>query len=154
MGLRNEFTCQKILNLIIHRHGTNQANGSNRNQQGYTGNRGSYNAAYKPSLTDALSVTSILRLVSHHNADDTADETNDCSQTEEARSCCDNAQNQRGDCLIVVVGVNHKVISFFVFLILIFNINFSWSGRRGSNPQQPDWKSGTLPIELHPHGLY
>ena len=41
----------------------------------------------------------------------------------------------------------------FCFLVLIFNINFSWSGRRDSNPQQPDWKSGTLPIELHPHGL-
>lgn len=26
-----------------------------------------------------------------------------------------------------------------------------WSGQRDSNPQQPDWKSGTLPIELCPH---
>ena len=39
-------------------------------------------------------------------------------------------QNQRGDCLIVVVGVNHRIISFFIFwfLVLIFNINFLWSG--------------------------
>ena len=26
-----------------------------------------------------------------------------------------------------------------------------WSGGRGSNPQQPVWKTGTLPIELPPH---
>lgn len=25
-----------------------------------------------------------------------------------------------------------------------------WSGRRGSNPRHPDWKSGALPTELHP----
>lgn len=30
------------------------------------------------------------------------------------------------------------------------NITF-WSGRRDSNPQQPAWKAGTLPIELLPH---
>ena len=29
-----------------------------------------------------------------------------------------------------------------------------WSGRRGSNPQQPAWKAGTLPIELLPHSDY
>ena len=79
-------------------------------------------------ITDALSVTSILGLVSHYDTNDTADKANDCSQAEEARSCCDDTQNQRGDCLIVVVGVNRRVISFFCFLVLIFNINFSWSG--------------------------
>ncbi len=30
-------------------------------------------------------------------------------------------------------------------------ISFLISGRRGSNPQQPAWKAGTLPIELLPH---
>ena len=30
------------------------------------------------------------------------------------------------------------------------NVPKKWSGRRGSNPQQPAWKAGTLPIELLP----
>lgn len=28
-----------------------------------------------------------------------------------------------------------------------------WSGRRDLNSQQPAWKAGTLPIELHPLNL-
>ena len=37
---------------------------------------------------------------------------------------------------------------------LIFAFNVQWSGRRGSNSQQPAWKAGTLPIELRPHKWY
>ena len=79
MGLRNEFTCQKILNLIVHRHGTNQANGSNCNQKRNASNRGSYNATNKASLTNPLCVASGLRLIGHYDTNDTADEANDGS---------------------------------------------------------------------------
>lgn len=48
------------------------------------------------------------------------------------------------------------------YFFYIYNINkrhfaikcLLWSGRRGSNPQQPAWKAGTLPIELLPHSKY
>ena len=30
---------------------------------------------------------------------------------------------------------------------------YKWSGRRDSNARHPAWKAGTLPTELHPHGV-
>lgn len=80
MGLRNEFTCQKFLNLIIHRHRTDETNSGNRNQKRNASNRGSYDTANKASLADAFGVTSGLRLVGHYDTNYTANKTNNNSK--------------------------------------------------------------------------
>ena len=41
-----------------------------------------------------------------------------------------------------------------VALPIVPSRQYKWSGKRGLNPQQPVWKTGTLPIELFPHIWY